>query len=166
MPTEPDMKLPPRRNWLRILLVASLMLNLLFIGLMIGAAWRFGGPGAAHRPPPSFGAALFRELPRSERKAFRTDMNARPIARMAGRREEATRLAEALRATPFDAVAVLQVLSDQAEQRALWQSTVQAAWIIQVESMDASERAAYADRLQNAISRKRSDRKRRKDKED
>lgn len=153
MSTEAENGTPRRRIWLRILLGASLALNLLVVGLAIGAALRFGGPDGARRPPPSMGATLYREMSRADRKAFRAAMHDAPRDRQENRRAEAKRLGAVLRATPFDAGAVLAVLADQAQHRAQWQSAVNEAWLARVAAMTDAERAAYATRLETALTR-------------
>ena len=61
-----------RRMWLRILVIVSLTLNLLFIGLVAGTFARVGPPMPP--PPPSVGAAMFKAMPPDDRKEIRERM--------------------------------------------------------------------------------------------
>ncbi len=145
---------PPRaRAWVRILLGVSLALNLAVIGLVIGAAFRFGGPGGAHRPPPPMGAILYRELPREDRKALRGRAFGGREEHATKRRDEAAAIDAALRAVPFDAAALDAFLDGQARHREEFLSIVQEAWLARVSAMSDAERAAYADRLMQAAKR-------------
>lgn len=159
MTSDPVDPKPAGRNWGRVLLGVSLTLNLLVIGLAVGAALRFGGPGTADRPPPSIGATLYRELPREDRKAMRSAMKSPEKARKSDRKAEARRLGDALRAQPFDVDAVQSVLSEQAQARADWQGGVQQAWLARVTAMSDAERSDYADRLQKALTRPKNRRR-------
>lgn len=159
MTPDPTEKLPAGRRWLRVALAVSLTLNLLVVGLVVGAAMRFGGPDGGHKPPPSMGAALYRELPRDDRKAVRAAMKSAHGQRKSDRATEAQRLGDALRAQPFDAAAVQAVMAVQAQARADWQGGVQQAWLARVAAMSDAERIDYANRLQKAMTRPRGDRK-------
>ena len=74
---------------------------------------------------------------------------------------------QALRADPFDVTRVRSVLDQQASASVTVQQAVQDAWLAEIASMDASERAAYADRLQEVLARgpkhKKDQRKSRQD---
>ena len=56
MTVTPEPEKETRRVWPRVVLVVSLGLNLLFVGLMLGAVARHGGP-EGRRTPPTVGAA-------------------------------------------------------------------------------------------------------------
>lgn len=141
----------PMRPWLRVLLVGSLALNLLFAGLAAGIALRFGEAGG--RPPPSVGAALYRSLPDPDRKALRGE-----IRRMHGdgdhrarHRAEALAVAQALRAEPFDPAALEALVAGHLDARNSGLAEVQASWLARVAAMDSAARLAYADRLTAAF---------------
>lgn len=152
--TEPADTKPPRtRGWIRILLGVSLALNLAVIGLAVGAALRLGGPGADRRPPPPVGALLYRELPREDRRLLRSHAIGDRDTRHARRQADALAVDAALRATPFDRAALQAVLDRQAQHRIDRQRSVQRAWLERVSRMSAEDRAAYADRLQEALRR-------------
>ncbi|GHF50689.1 periplasmic heavy metal sensor [Seohaeicola zhoushanensis] len=139
------------RWWLRALLIGSLALNLLFIGLGVGAAMRFGGP-EGHRPPPSVGSALYRAMPPQDRAAMREQIRKlRDEDRGEGRKADAERIAGVLRQTPFDADALGSLVRDQFTRQSKWFTGTQEAWLARVSAMSAEEREDYAERLLEAI---------------
>ena len=141
------------RTWVRIVLGVSLALNLLVVGLMVGAMVRFGGAEGRRPPPHSMGAAMFRELPKEDRRALReTGMN-RPSYASSSRGSATGGIAAALRADPFDRGAVLLILNEQAQHRIDWQKSAQQAWLDRVELMSVADRADFADRLQDSLNR-------------
>ncbi len=151
MSSESNNRAPKVGLWWRVLLGVSLALNLLVIGLVIGMLARFGGPDGVRPPPQALGAALYRELPRTERKAFREAMRDVSGERWDSRRNQAKALGAALRATPFDAASLGELLSDHATHRVKWQSALNAAWLDRVAAMSDNERIEYADRVEQAL---------------
>lgn len=152
MTPEPPQSRP--RIWLRVVLALSLALNLLFVGLVAGAAMRFGGMGA-HRMPPPVGSALYRAMPRDDRRALREMMFDRHRDdRAEERRADARAIAEVLRAEPYDGAALERVVRDQLARRHGWMESAQAEWLDRVGAMSADERRAYADRLNDAMTAK------------
>jgi len=152
--------------WLRVVLGASLALNLLVLGLVGGAMLRYGGPEGVRPPPRSVGAALFRALPGEDRRALRehssVTMKGMKNGPHARQMELARALGEALRATPFDLEALAALLDRQAAQRVGVQKSVQQALLERVAAMSAPDRQAYADRLEHAMSRSRGKDRRKK----
>ncbi len=156
MPTPPSAADRPVRRGFRILLIVSLALNLAVLG-------GIGGIVLAHwsRPPHhearamSFGVftralspadrtALFRALGRhraelrSQREAMRADFDA---------------LQRALRAVPFDGAELRAVMQ---RQRAAIDARVtlgQTLLLERIDRMKPAERAAFADRLAEAMTR-------------
>jgi len=159
MDKQAESKRPGCRLWLRILLGVSLALNLLVLGLVVGAALRFGGADRM-RPQQSLGAILYRQLPREDRRSLRAQLRASPADRAERRRAEADAVADALRATPFDARRLRQLLAERVRRGEEWQSAVQRAWMTRIEAMSDAERAAYADRLQSAMTSRQRGEKR------
>lgn len=155
-----------RRRWFRLLLGASLALNLLVLGVVIGAVLRFGGPDGARRPPPMLGATLYRELPREDRRGIREAMRDRSVGRGPDRKTAALQVAQLVRATPFDATALETLFSEHAARRAQWQTTANAVLLEQLGRMTEAERAAYADRIEDALSRPRRHHRTRNEKRD
>lgn len=143
---------PKTRTWVRVLLIVSLSLNLLIVGIAAGSVYRLKGAREAG-PPPSVGMMLFRELSREDRRALRSDAQQRNSGFREARLKEGAAVMEALRATPFDRDALQGVLEMQAVDREAFQRRIQAAWLSRVDEMSDEERAAYADRLQERMSR-------------
>ncbi|MFK7751151.1 MAG: periplasmic heavy metal sensor [Sedimentitalea sp.] len=151
--TEPG---KPRRLWLRVLFGVSLAMNVAVVGIVAGAAWRFSGSEAGHRgPPSSFGAALFRDLPRTERKAMWSQMRKTPGQRRAAEREDAAALLAALRSEPFAQEQAAELVRAHTARRESWMETALSAWLERVAAMSPSERADYADRLEQSFAGKR-----------
>ena len=137
---------PKPRLWLRGVLIVSLGLNLLVLGLVGGAMLRFG-PEGMRLPPRSVGAALYRELPRKDRRALWAGSKQTHRDRHARQKAEALALGVAIRATPFDAATLEAVLDQQAARRGDLRKSMQAAWLARVAGMSPDERQAFADRL-------------------
>ena len=94
---------PGRSRRFRIVLILSLAANLLFIGLMVGAVMRHGHAGPRYRDrPPSVGAALFRALPREDKREIREAMHQRDsLVRDAERQSDFAEIRALLIAEPF-----------------------------------------------------------------
>lgn len=142
-------------TWVRVVFGVSLALNLLVVGLLVGTFMRFGDKEGRRPPPHSMGTAMYRELPREDRKALRKNSQSRANHSKDFRASEAEAIAAALRTSPFDKGAVQSVLDMQAEHRLDWQQTTQAAWLERVSQMSVEARLEYADRLFEALTRKR-----------
>lgn len=133
------------RLWLRIVLGVSLALNLLVIGLAVGAALRLGGP-ELRRPPPPTGVALIRALPPEDRKAILRRVRDKAPNRP-DRAAEAQALADALTASPFDPEALDAVATAQTGRRNAFQTALLSTWLDHVAAMSAQDRADYAQRI-------------------
>ena len=142
----------PKRRWVPVLLVASLALNLLVAGAVFGTAMRFKGEDEA-RKPPGFGPALFRALPKPERKALRADLSGLRDKGADARDRDFDALNLALRQVPFDPAAVETLLQEQAQSMARMQAALQQQWLVRISAMTDSERLIYADRLVDIIER-------------
>lgn len=142
------------RLWLRLLFGASLALNLLVIGLVAGAAFRFGGPDGMRPPPRSLGAALYRALPDEHRDELRSHSKKKRGGHHEKRARDAQEVATALRTTPFDLNALDAVLSRQVHERTEFQLSLQSKWLDRIGAMSDAERLAYADRFEEIVSRK------------
>lgn len=141
--------------WMRVLLGVSLALNLLVAGLAVGAFARMGGPGGAHPAPRSLGGAMYRALPREDRRDLLQQVRASDKPRTPGRVAQAEEIATVLRATPYDGAAMQVVVMRQLDGRQAWQTAMQAAWLERVAAMSPQERAAFADRLEEAATHKK-----------
>ncbi|NNE53559.1 MAG: periplasmic heavy metal sensor [Sulfitobacter sp.] len=148
---------PPRASRLvRWVLGLSLALNLIFVGFVVGAAFRFrdGGPGATPHPG-AYAAAYVRALPRSDQRALRRALRreARPLVNRVERRAQYEAVLSALRAADFDPVAVKAALDRQAQMAQGIQRGAQRVWLERISAMTAAERAAYADRVEALLRR-------------
>jgi len=136
---------PPRRRWLRWALIASLGLNLVFVGLLAGAAFR--GPP----PPPMPGLWKYaRVLPEPYRRDLgRALRDSRPD--WAGPREALRRqresMAAALTSEPFDPAAVSEVLAQETRLSGELSARARELLIAEIARMSPEERAAYAEAL-------------------
>jgi uncharacterized membrane protein len=149
-------------RWSKLILVASLGLNLVVVGVVAGA-W-VNGPKRGDRDMRSpsclsgpFGRALSKEDRRAMGETFRGDENRK--GKLNSQRREMRRIGAdvtaVLRAEPFDRTA-LQVLFDQqvrivSEQRGLGQE----ALLDRISAMTPQERAGFADRLEQGLKRGR-----------
>lgn len=147
----------PKKRF-RILLAVSLALNLLFIGLIGGAAWRGGPPQeGAQRIAGlgNFAAPYVRALPREDRQIIQSELRRQhPQMGRKARAKAYQQVIDALRITPFDRAAVVAVLDGQSRLGADVLATGQAAWLARIEAMDAAQRQAYATRLQDRLARR------------
>lgn len=149
-----ETKTGPSRVW-RVVLVLSLALNLAVVGMIIGASvsGRFGD-----RPPRSFDFGLgpvARALEPRERRQIGLAMRRDGALRDMDLRGNAAAMIAALRADPFDAGALRDLMAAQAGQVAALQRNAQAALVDQISAMSPERRATFADRLQEELSRGR-----------
>ena len=139
--------------WVRIVLGLSLAVNLLILGVVLGATLGGRGGDRAVRDP---GAMPFvRALEPEDRRALLRQMRRegdgwQRTARAEMRARRAT-LLEALRADVLDRAAVEEVLNAQAAQGDVRRALGQKVLLDHLESLSASERRAYADRLEQAL---------------
>jgi uncharacterized membrane protein len=149
---DPTQSPRPRRLWLRILFGVSLALNLLVVGVLAGAWWRFDG-GRSHAGPSSIGALVYRELPKAERKELRKQFMKGRDGPRGSRRADMAALLQALRAEPFDGEAVEALLVREQTRRAEHTVAMRDAWLAHVTEMTPEERTAYADRMEDRMRR-------------
>jgi len=141
--------------WMKLVLAVSLALNLLVIGLAVGAALRFGNDVKMRLGGPTMGANLVRTLPKADRRAVFAELRGASISPKKQRRAEAEALTEALRRSPFDPDAVNAVLEQQAQERNEWVGEARRVWLSRVTMMEDAQRRDYADRLFKALTRPR-----------
>ena len=154
MVEEAKTKTGPSRVW-RVVLVLSLAMNLAVVGLVVGAgvSGRFGD-----RPPRSFdfglGPAARALEPRERRQiglALRRDGSLRDV----DLRGNAAAMVNALRADPFDPDLLRDLMATQNDHIGQLQRAGQSALVDQITAMSPDRRAAFADRLQEELSRGR-----------
>lgn len=144
-----------RARYMRWALALSLGVNLLILGLVAGAAYRFDGPhGRSGGSMRSYGTPYIMALPEDTRRGMfrelRRDQQDRSMSR-AARRAQYDAALEILRSDAFDPVRLAAVLQDQRDAALDVQQLVEQAWLAEIGQMDADARAAYADRLQEVL---------------
>lgn len=147
----------PKRRW-RWLLGLSLALNLVFLGLVAGAAYRFaGGPGTSGSAGMrSYATPYLMALPREARRDLHRQVRGdegSPLPTRAVRRALYDDVLRALRVEPFEPAVVRATLQKQGDTARQVQEVAHAAWLAQVTAMSAQDRAAYADRLEEVLTR-------------
>jgi uncharacterized membrane protein len=159
-PTPEAIKRP--RRWPRVLLTVSLLFNLLVLGAIAGAHLRDGRD--AGRMPPADRvtmhgtgfAPFFEALPREARGEIGRALRARgePARpdRAALEAEFASILA-ALRAEPFERSALEAVMQAQQARVSTRVEAGRGALLDILESMSPSERAAFAERMEQRLAR-------------
>ncbi|WP_168797789.1 periplasmic heavy metal sensor [Aliishimia ponticola] len=143
--------------WIKLLLVASLGMNLLVAGLAVGTAWRFSKDGPSGKPPP--GLSLVAALEPSDRRAVLSKLREDRRADRSRTTADMRALLSALRAEDLDTQVLTDVLTSQAERGRLIQASIESAWLERVTAMTVQEREAYADRLESHLQRRKPDRK-------
>lgn len=147
-------------RWLKITLFASLALNLIVLGL-VGGVLASGGPkGAVQARMGNQGATAFvmgleredrREIGREIRKSFgKTGKGG-----MKGRRGLHREALALLRAEDFDASAFQAVLAKQADSMTEVAVAGSVALTEHISDFTHEERLAYADRVEDALERRR-----------
>lgn len=137
----------PRRNWVRWLLILSLGLNLLIVGVVVGAVLRFSGPDHVRAPSRSMGIAVIRELPREDRRdMFRQAREASGLRRGTFDRDWQA-LIDLLQADQFDRSAAEAILARGTEARDRFERSLQGSLLDKLAAMSPQERSAYAQRL-------------------
>lgn len=151
-----NIKNPKKRRTMRILLIGSLALNLLVIGVVGGAVIGHSREDGKKAGYDKFGTphvrALSSEDKRSVGKAIRTAYRKADIDRLDGRGiyQEMVQL---LRNTPLDLVAFEATIYKLDNGAQLRREVAQSAFVARIVSMNDAERAAYADRLETALTR-------------
>jgi len=154
----PDTPTPAKPRGLRIALIASLMVNLLLIGILAGGVMRF----ARHEPPvpgqPDY-RSLWRALPdraqedlraQSRDRGFPGDRDGRPSHEDRRARMEATnaRIIALLRSDPFDAAGFTAALTGDREALARRLDAARLAFAERVAALTPAERQAMAAQLE------------------
>jgi len=158
-PTPPE---PPARTraprWMRIVLVISLALNLAVLGMVAGLALRAPSRGAMELGARDLGYAPFVfALDRDQRRALGQELRRAPGLRADRDERRALYLdiLAALRAEPYDPAALEQALLAQRQAISRRQVAGAQALMARIDAMPSAERAAYADRLEEILTRPR-----------
>ena len=144
----------PRRLW-KVIFVLSLALNVAIVGVVIGATWRFqgSGPRLASKVLDS-GSIYLRALDKKHRRALGRKMWPAGGKTKNSRAEIAQgfeRAIAVLRAEPFDSAAFAQVMQGHSSRAELRMKEARSILLNHLIALSAAERAAYADRLENAL---------------
>ncbi len=162
--TETDLKTPPEKAraslWMRLLLIASLAVNLLVAGVVIGAIASQRGDedrgdrlrGARDLAPPPFVLAIKRDDRRAVLRSLRDTVDADGRDRAAVRADLRVILG-ALRADSFEPEAVRALLAAERGRSQTRQETGEDIFVGYLEGLSAEERRAYADRLERILRR-------------
>lgn len=153
----------PMRRGLRILLIASLAVNIAVAGLAIGAAfnWKTGGPPRAFEfGSGQLGRALAREDRRAIGEALRRDPNLRLPSRSDVRRVTA-QMAGIIRSEPFERDALEAIMGDLQGRVANVRGATSEMIIDRVAAMTPDQRATFADALEQGSERGAGDRQKR-----
>ena len=146
---------PPTGRWQRRLLVASLALNLLIVGAIIGLLVSGGPKGGPQRFDLTSGPVTRAMEPERRdriRDALRDSEVFRPSNR-ADMRADMAAILSTLRAASFDEDAFRSALTRQRARLQAGQEAVLAAVSAEISDMSAEERAAFADRLEEQLRR-------------
>ncbi len=146
------------RLWLRVLLVLSLAMNLLIVGALVGAMFTWSN-WRSHHPSrlEMAGGPLTRALTPEDRRAIGKEM------RKAHRKEDGHRarhhgellgLVADLKAEPFDPAAVEQRLARHRQSFDDRLGLGLGLLTTRLTQMTPEDRAAYADRLQEVLSKR------------
>lgn len=138
------------RRWQRGLLVASLAVNLLVIGVLVGGVLGGNGPGALRRFDLTVGP-MTRAMDDVHRAALRGDLRrsgAFERVDRAGMREDTETLLATLRADEFDEATFREALIRQRVRLQQGQDVLMDAVAHQISEMTLEERRAFADRIQ------------------
>ena len=142
-------------TWMRVLLVASLAVNLLIVGMVVGTVASGGGPGQGRDALREAGGSPFiRALAPHDRRGVMRGMVSERRALRESRETLRARfdaLLVALRAETFDAAAVEQLLEDQRRALQARNKVGEQAILDRVAAMSLEERRAYADRLEAEV---------------
>ena len=160
-----DKKAPKPGKALKLILFASLVVNLLIIGLVVGAISSRGGHDKAGAPPfRDFGLGPFASvLTDTQRDKFRDEFKTRSGDLRENRKRlerEVVRLIEAMRAEEFDPNTVAQILENQRNNVLRVQEFGHSLFVDALSDLSDEERRALADRIEEKLRKrpKRGDR--------
>lgn len=139
---------PPRRNWLRIGLMASLALNMLFVGAFAGKALRHGGPfGWRHEGGPH--AGFFHRMDEPRRSELRQLLEG-DRAEVERQREAVAKLRQGVRdlivKDVFDAAAVEGAVGGVMAARMELRQAAARRFIAALSRMTPEERRSFMSR--------------------
>lgn len=132
-------------RWLAIALVASVAVNLAFVGWGATRWWKFHR--MSERPASQFEEQVAKRLPDNAAKAFRKAMEATrkgdPVSFHQLRRD----IAEALATEPFDRARFEALLEEHRQRLDQFQRGMQLGLLAAAETMSPEQRQEYAQRM-------------------
>ena len=151
-----DMTPKPKRIF-RIVLVASLALNLAFLGVIGGAFARSKAGGGAPSGIELGVGPLGRALSDDDRREVARNMRERTNLTRGDRgapRRTIRDIQELLRQDSVDAAALEEILDRASRRSSELQAAAQDALVEHISGMSAQDRAAFADRLEQTSRRR------------
>ena len=150
----------PKRNWMKIVLIGSLALNLLIVGLVVGAMMRFDKGHGRHFDRVSMGMGLFiQALPEDARKQVKASGGPYVGNFRAFRKEmrvSQKRLETAILATPFSEEAVRAAISARRDFALGATAQVQDAFVSALSGLSVEERATFNARVETLRKERKS----------
>ncbi|SPJ23012.1 periplasmic heavy metal sensor [Palleronia abyssalis] len=140
------------RLW-RIVLVCSLVLNLLVLGIVVGAAFDHDRPWDRRGRVAGPMGPLVWALPDEDRQAMIQRLQVGPRDRGA-RRARFEALLSAVRADPFDPEALAQMFAEQRRRGSLELARAESALIEVLTDMTPAERSTFAQSLSDRMRRR------------
>jgi uncharacterized membrane protein len=145
------------------LLIGSLAVNFIVAGLMVGAT--VGNKRSGDRPPRegdilgAYTQALTGQERREIGKSIRDHHRAQGEKPLRPR-EVLQQMLAALKAEPFDPEAVRTLIDEQSETAFARRKVAQELWLQHITDMSPKERAAYAVRIEEVLSKRKGPPKR------
>jgi len=148
----------PKRIW-RIVLVASLALNLIVIGIGIGAMTKFGRPPEGP-PAAANGSVYLRALSHESRRNLGRDM--RDLRKQHGEKHGRNRenhygydsAIAVLTTTPFDAEKLATIMEEQAQVSSEHLAQAREMLLVHLSKMNDAERQEYAAQIVKILKRR------------
>lgn len=158
---DPNATPPSSPRWIRLVLIASIALNLLVLGIVGGAILSPDGPRAQRAEANERIASVpfLRALDSKERRDLIRSIRNQPAPMRAtdgGPRQATEAILVLIRSDPFDATALSEALESQRRMGQERQLRGERALIQTLSEMSPEERGAYADRLEEAIAKRPS----------
>jgi uncharacterized membrane protein len=150
---------PRMKLWVRVILFASLALNLVVAGIVAGVIWRHvAGPAGDDRGPriDKMSIAYIRALDREDKRAIRDELRGRSPGRAALRaqmRDSFSAILDSLRADSFDRDALAAQMRAQFAIGADQRRRVRSLVLDRIAMMSLTDRRAFAARLEAELTR-------------
>lgn len=150
-------KAPRIKLWLRVVLFVSLALNLAVIGVVAGAIWRHGDDDKRRGARADrVSLAYIRALSDADKRAIRDTMRAKMPDRADRRaqvRDSFDPVLSALRRDTVDRAVLADLFQAQFSKAEEGQRLARGAMLDRLAAMPASERRAFADRVEQELER-------------